>query len=97
MPYVMGTLKVEDFDTWYSGFSSPDATATRKAAGTKSHQIFQTEDDPNHIGILLEWDTLDNARRYFGSEKFQEAQKSVKVLGQPEMYFLKEVEKKPYG
>ncbi len=65
----------------------------RKEAGAKSCQIFQTEDDPSHIVILLEWDSMDNARKYFQSEKLKEAQKDSGILGPPEMFFLKKVEK----
>lgn len=93
MPYVLGRFKVKDYNQWYSGFSSPEGAAMRKESGAQSYQIFQTEDDPNHIVILLEWDTLDNARKYFQSEKFRGAQKDSGVLGPPEMFFLKEVEK----
>ena len=95
MPYIMGRLKVRDFNMWYSGFSSPDSAAIRKRSGARSYQIFQAEDDPNHVVVLLEWDTLDNARRYFQSEKFKEAQKDSGVTGLPEMFFLREVEKGP--
>jgi len=90
---VLARIKVEDYAKWKSGFSGAEGTAMRKASGAKSYQIFCTEDDPNHLIILLEWDRLDNARKYFQSDKFREAQKSAGVLGPPEMYFLKEVEK----
>lgn len=78
---------------WKTGFSNPESTALRKAGGAKSYQIFCTEDDPNHLVVLIEWNTLDNAREYYQSDKFRKAQKSSGVLGPPEMYFLKEVEK----
>ena len=87
---------------WYSGFSSPDSAAMRKRSGARSYQIFQAEDDPNHVMVLLEWDTLDNARRYFQSEKFKEAQKDSGVtvhISQQELdklfdygYYLKHVD-----
>lgn len=93
MPYILARIKVEDYTKWKSGFGSPESAATRKANGAKSYQIFCTEDDPNHLVVLIEWDTLDNARKYYQSDKFREAQKNAGVTGPPEMYFLKEVEK----
>lgn len=93
MPFVLGRFKVGNYDNWYSGFSSPEGVSMRKEAGAKSYRIFQAEDDPNHVVILLEWDSLDNARKYFQSEKLKEAQKDSGILGPPEMFFLKEVKK----
>jgi heme-degrading monooxygenase HmoA len=92
MPYILGIAKVEDFDKWKSGFSGPEGVAMRKAAGGKSHQIFHPADDPNTVVVLIEWDNLDNARKYFQSKEFREAQPRAGVIGMPEVHFLEEVE-----
>ena len=92
MPYVLGVNKVEDVDKWKSRFNGPEGTAMRKAAGEKGHQIFRSTDDPNTVVVLIEWENLDNVRKYYQSEKFKEAQPKAGVIGTPEIYFLEEVE-----
>jgi heme-degrading monooxygenase HmoA len=93
MPYVLGRVKVEDYTKWKSGFGAPEGNAMRKAAGAKSWQIFHTEDDADDIVVLLEWDNLENARKYYQSKEFQEAQPSAGVTRQVETLFLEEVER----
>jgi heme-degrading monooxygenase HmoA len=93
MPYILSQFKVKDFNTWYSGFSSAEGVAMRNETGAQSYQVFQTEDDPNNVIILLKWDSLDNARKFFQSDKLKEATKDSGVLGPPEMFFLKEAGK----
>ena len=92
MPYTLGIFKVEDYAKWKSGFDSEDSIAMRKASGMKSYQLFQTEDDPNNIVILVEWDNLDTARKFLQSDELQEALQRSGVP-QIERYFLEEVEK----
>jgi uncharacterized protein (DUF1330 family) len=91
MPYVIGRNKVKDFETWKAGFSSSDSVAMRKAAGAKSWRIFRTADDPNTFFVLIEFDSLDNARKYYGSQEWKGKQPSVGVIGQPEIYYVEEV------
>jgi heme-degrading monooxygenase HmoA len=93
MPYVLAVNKVEDFDKWKSAFGGTEGAAMRKAAGEKAHQIFRSVDDPNRIVVLIEWENLDNVRKYYQSDKFREAQPKAGVTGMPELYFLNEVEK----
>ncbi len=95
MPYVLGIVKVEDFAKWKSGFSAPEGEAMREEAGIHSYQVFQLEGDPNKVFILLKCESLESARNYYQSEKFQEAQVDAGVLGQPEMYYLEEAKEGP--
>jgi len=64
----------------------------RKATGVKSQQVFCSDDDPNTIVTLIEWDHLDDARKYYQSDKWKQVQPKVGVVGMPEIYFLEEVE-----
>lgn len=93
MPYTLGVTKVKDFAKWKAGFSEPQGTAMRKKAGGKSYRIFRSEDDPNTALVFVEWDNLDNARKYYQSQEFKEAQPRVGVIGMPEFHFLEEVGK----
>jgi hypothetical protein len=45
--------------------------------------------------ILLEWDDLENARQFAQSEDLREIMQRYGVVGQPDIYFLEEVEQVP--
>jgi heme-degrading monooxygenase HmoA len=50
-------------------------------------------DDPNELLILLEWDSLENARRFTDADDLREAMQRAGVADQPDVYFLEEVER----
>ncbi len=91
MPHTQTILKVEDYAKWKSGFDGH--RAKQKAAGQKTYQIFRTEDDPNKIVVLAEWDNLDNAREFLQSQELQEAMQQAGVIGKPDICLLEEVDK----
>ena len=92
MPYTIVRAKVEDYAKWKSGFSAPEGKARRKAAGAKSWQILHSKDDPNRIVTVMEWDNLDNARKYYQNKEFLQMQPGIGVLGLWTEY-LEEVER----
>jgi quinol monooxygenase YgiN len=65
----------------------------RKEAGEKSYQIFRTDDDPNNLVMLFQWDSMDNARKFMESNDLREAMQKGGVIGKPEIRLLEEVEK----
>ena len=49
-------------------------------------------DDPNELVILLEWDSLENARQFANADELREAMKRAGVADEPDVYFLEEIE-----
>jgi len=93
MPYVLGIFEVEDFAKWKSAYDNEDGAAMRKAAGMKSYQILHSEDDPNKVLHLSQWDHMDEARKFLQSEELQKANQQSGVIEMGGVYFLQEVEK----
>ncbi len=93
MPYVLGILKVEDFTKWKSAYDIEDGVALRKAGKMKSYQIFHSEDDPNKIVHLSQWDNMDDAKKFLQSDELQKANQQSGVIEMDDVYFLEEVEK----
>lgn len=93
MPYTLTMLKLRDYAEWKSGFDNEQGVALRRASGMKSYQIFQTEQDPNKIVVLCEWDSLDNGRKHIQSEELRQIHQQLGLSETPETYFLQEVEK----
>ena len=90
MPYILVQQSVEDYAKWKPVF---DEQEDRQAAGSKGGFIFRNADDPNQITVLLEWDTLDNARAFAGSDELKEAMQRAGVTGPPDVYFLEETDR----
>ncbi len=94
MPYYTLTiLELRNYAEWKSGFDNEQGVALRKASGMKSYQILQTEQGPNKIVVLCEWDNMDDARKFLQSEELQKANQQSGVIEINESYFLGEVEK----
>jgi quinol monooxygenase YgiN len=93
MAYVLGIFQVKDFAEWKSAYDIEDAAAMRKAAGMKSYQLFHSEDDPNKVVHLSQWDNTDDARKFLQSEELKKANEQSGATGMSETYYLEEVEK----
>jgi hypothetical protein len=56
--FIITRIQTGDYDTWKPMFDQDRPKAREKA---KLQRIFRTVDDPNHVFILLEFDSLDDA------------------------------------
>ena len=91
MPYMLVRLKVEDYAKWKPVFD--EHAATRKAYGSKGGHVFRSADNPNEVVVLLEWDDLGKARQFAQSDDLRKAMQQSGVSGQPDFYFLDEVDR----
>ena len=91
MPYALSRIKVEDYAKWKPVFDQL-ADARRASGGAKKGTLFRDADNPNDITILIEWDTLENARKFIQSDTVKNALKKSGVV-KSEFYYLNEVEK----
>lgn len=90
MVYVVLDYKVADYAKWKPVFDGYGAT--RKAAGSMGGKLFQHSDDKNHICILFEWDTKENATTFFASEETIKTQKGAGVVGKPMIVYADKIE-----
>ncbi|SNQ62898.1 antibiotic biosynthesis monooxygenase family protein [Candidatus Methanoperedens nitratireducens] len=73
-----------------------DERATvRKASGSRGGRLLRNADNPNEIVMILEWDSIENARKLVASDDLKKAIKRAGVIGEPEFYLLDEVDKVP--
>ena len=91
MPYILVQHSVKDYDKWKAVFDGQEAT--RRAAGSKGGFVLRNADDPDQITVLLEWDNLENARAFAGSDDLREAMQRAGVMGPPNVYFLDEADR----
>ena len=82
---------VKDFDVWYKAFLDMRSTTTPQGmVGTP--EVFQDERDLHRVFILSQWNTADDARRFYDSSTIRDAQKRSGVRGNLEITYLREVQ-----
>lgn len=88
MIHVIVRHKVADYGRWKESFDSH--LASRKAAGEVGSRILQSVDDPREVTILLDWDSLERARKFAGSDDLKQAMQQAGVVGDPDVRFLQD-------
>lgn len=86
--------RVKDYDEWkrtYDQFGS-----TRRERGVTGASVHRDAEDSNLITIIHEFDDLDTARSFAGSEELKSAMKNAGVLGRPDIWFTEDVERTPH-
>jgi hypothetical protein len=56
--FIITRIQVGDYDTWRPMFDQDRPGAREKA---KAQRVFRGVDDPNHVFIQLEFDSLEDA------------------------------------
>lgn len=90
MPYLLIQHSIQDYAKWKPVFDEHEST--RRASGCKATRLLRSEDNPNETVVLLEYDSLDKARRFAESKDLREAMRRAGVVGEPEIRFVSEVE-----
>ena len=89
--FILIQETVEDYDTWKTVFD--ENGTNRQAAGSNGGYVLRSVQDDNQLTILLEWDTLDNARTFMSSDDLRKAMARAGVTGQPKVTFLAEADR----
>lgn len=89
MVHVLVHHKVSDFSHWKEAFDSH--LSTRKRAGETGCHLFHNLDDPRDIYLLLDWQTVEEARKFMSSPELRETMQKAGVEGSPEVRFLEDV------
>jgi hypothetical protein len=87
MIYVSVRHTIADYAKWRVGF---DANAAfRKAAGaTGVAHVYRDAENPNQITAMLEWDNVENARKFTNDPALKEAMQDAGVTSAAEVHFL---------
>ncbi len=88
MAHLLIKHKVKNYPAWKKVFDG--LIETRRAGGEKSYQILHPDNDENNLLAIFEWDSLDNARKFTGSQELHDAMGNAGVIEQPDVYFLEE-------
>jgi hypothetical protein len=61
--FIITRIQVGDYDTWKPMFDQDRPNAREKAT---TQRIFRTVDDPNHVFVFLEFDSVNDANEARG-------------------------------
>ena len=86
MPSILVKHAVQDFATWKSAFD--EHAGTRKRAGCQGGRLFRDAEKPNHVTIVLNWDSHENAKKFMDSQDLRSTMEKAGVVSQPEVSFL---------
>ena len=86
MGYVLVKHKVEDYDKWRQVFDSFEEY--RKSKGEKLFQIYRNSEDTNEVFGLFEWENVESAKEFMGSDELKAKMKEAGVVGEPAIYFV---------
>ena len=82
--------RVEDYPTWKEVF---DSTAEYKRSnGWKGYRLHAIEGDQNHVLVMEEFETEEQAREFIGSEYLREAMGRAGVSDQPDILVVELLE-----
>ena len=88
MIHVIIRHKVADYGRWKEVFDAH--LNTRKANGEIAHRLLLSVEDPRDVTLVMDWDGLERARRFAGSDELKQAMQKAGVVGEPEIRFLED-------
>ena len=88
MVHMIIRHKVADYSRWKEAFDAH--LNLRKAAGETEARVMVSVDDPHEVTLFFDWDSIDRARRFVGSEDLKQAMKQAGVVGDPDVRLLED-------
>ena len=76
---------VADFSAWRQAYD--DFDAERKGMGVVGDAVFRSADNPNDVTVWHDFQTLQSAQDFVGSERLREVMANAGVAGEPTIWF----------
>ncbi len=89
MSQILSQVKVEDFDRFWATFTSTGA-AHRRKHGSRSARVFRSEEDPNEVWVLFDWEPT-GFRAFLDDPETREIMQQAGLQGPPEARIVEEV------
>ncbi len=88
MVHVIIRHKVADYGQWKQVFDSH--LNSRMAAGETGSRVFHSVEDARDLTVISDWDSVEHARRFLGSDDLKAAMKKAGVVGAPEINYVQD-------
>ena len=89
--YVMVKHNVEDYDKWKPMYD--EHGPVRKKHGSTGATVYKVQGNPNELVVMTEWPDMKSAQSFAQDPGLPEVMKRGGVMGQPEIYFLEQVDR----
>jgi hypothetical protein len=76
---------VTDFAGWKQSYDAFDDT--RQQMGVRAHAAYQSADDPNNVTAWHDFETLEAARAFAGSDALRGAMETAGICSEPMIWF----------
>jgi len=86
MPAILVNHRVADFKTWLKVYEEHEPV--RRAATATNSTVWQAQDDPNNVFIVIECTDLAKIKAFAESEDLKQTMAKAGVIGKPTMQVL---------
>ena len=86
--------EVNDYDSWKRVYD--DFAPTRKEMGVTGASVHRDANNPKVITVTHEFDNLQAAREFAGSEELKSAMANAGVAGRPDIWITEDAEHTDY-
>ncbi len=86
MAHLAILFACRDYATWKRGFD--EDAPQRQAAGGINYQVYHMDGDHDNMVLILEWDSLENAKAFFTSDAARRTMIRAGVDGTPTFLYL---------
>ncbi|MEJ2188533.1 MAG: cyclase [Acidobacteriota bacterium] len=76
---------VADFGQWKRAYDAFDEE--RRSMGVTGHGVYQTDGNPNDVTVYHDFESMDAAKAFAGSERLREVMQQAGVQGEPIVWF----------
>lgn len=90
MAFVVHHITVADYPRWKAIFDGDGAN--RAANGSRGGYLFRSEQNPNELVIMFEWESLEKAHEFSQSPGLRETMQQAGVIAPPEIFYLHKAE-----
>ena len=88
MIHVIIRHKVADYGRWKEAFDAH--LGKRRAGGELGHRLLLSVDDPRDVTLVMDWDSLERARKFATSDDLKQTMQTAGVVGEPEVRFVED-------
>ncbi len=80
---------VIDYAAWKQAYDAFDAE--RRDLGVRGDAVFQCADNPNDVTVWHDFETLEAAQTFAGSERLREVMKDAGIACEPQVWFTEQI------
>ncbi|MHA2227458.1 MAG: hypothetical protein ACXAC8_19735 [Candidatus Hodarchaeales archaeon] len=87
MVFIVAHFNVEEAEKAIQVFKEQEILM--KAAGSMNSKTLVDLSNETKVTLIVEWNSVENFKKYFGSPKLKEMRIRATVISQPEIHILK--------